>query len=377
MRGSIRPGRLRRESLGKQPKTAKLPGMSIRYSASELTMFAAALLARAGLEDEKARVVAGTLVEGDLLGHNTHGLALLAGYLADLEKGAMTKTGEPRIIADFPAAVTWDGNRLPGPWLVRRALDLATERAKKNGTCTVAIRRSHHIACLASYLQRVADQGLMVILTCSDPAAKGVAPHGGRRDVMTPNPLAAAWPTEGEPVILDVSMGITTNAMTKRAANEGRKLPGQWFVDGAGNPTNDPAAVFAEPPGAIMPMGGADHGHKGYALGLLVEALTGALAGYGRADRPEGWMANIFLQVINPAMFGSREDFVRQTSYLAEACRATPPRPGFERVRLPGESGLRRREEQLAQGVELHSSIMPALAPWAQKLGVTVPLALG
>jgi len=67
----------------------------------------------------------------------------------------------------------------PGPWLVRRALDLATERAKKNGTCTVAIRRSHHIACLASYLQRVADQGLMVILTCSDPAAKGVAPMAG------------------------------------------------------------------------------------------------------------------------------------------------------------------------------------------------------
>jgi len=76
--------------------------MATRYSASALTVFAAALLARAGLDDEKARVVAETLVEGDLLGHNTHGLALLAGYLADLEKGAMTKTGEPRIIADFP-----------------------------------------------------------------------------------------------------------------------------------------------------------------------------------------------------------------------------------------------------------------------------------
>ncbi|MDB6164908.1 MAG: lactate dehydrogenase [Lacunisphaera sp.] len=347
--------------------------MSVRYPASELVAFATSLLDRAGLDEAKARVVAEILVEGDLLGHNTHGLALLAGYLADIEKGAMTKTGEPRIIADFPAAVTWDGNRLPGPWLVRRALDLAMERAKQNGTCTVSIRRSHHLACLASYLQRVADHGMMVILTCSDPAAKGVAPHGGRREVMTPNPLAAAWPTEGEPVILDVSMGITTNAMTRRAANEGHKVSGQWYVDGAGNPTNDPAAVFANPPGAIMPMGGADHGHKGYALGLLVEALTSGLAGHGRADPPEGWTANVFLQVINPAMFGSREDFVRQTSYLAAACRATPPRPGFERVRLPGEAGLRRREEQLAHGVELYPSIMPTLAPWAQKLGVAMP----
>ncbi len=349
--------------------------MPARYSAPELTAFAAALLGRAGLDDEKARAVAEILVEGDLLGHTTHGLALLAPYLADLEKGAMTKTGEPRVIADFPAAVTWDGNRLPGPWLVRRALDLAMVRAERNGTCTVVIRRSHHIACLAAYLKPVTERGLFVLLTCSDPTARGVAPHGGRREVMTPNPLAAAWPTDGEPVILDVSMGITTNAMTRRMASEARKLPGQWFVDGAGNPTNDPAAAFANPPGAIMPLGGADHGHKGYALGLLVETLTSALAGHGRADPPEGWTANVMLQVFNPALFGSREDFVRQTSHLAALCRATPPRPGFERVRLPGESGLRRRAEQLAQGVELYPGIMPALAPWAQRLGVSAPAA--
>ena len=139
----------------------------------------------------------------------------------------MSKAGEPRVIADFPAAVTWDGNRLPGPWLVRRALDVAMDRAKKNGTCSVSIRRSHHLGCLASYLKPVADRGLLVMLTCSDPDARGVAPHGGRCDVMTPNPLAAAWPTDGEPVILDVSMGITTNGMTKRMATEGRKFPGQ------------------------------------------------------------------------------------------------------------------------------------------------------
>jgi LDH2 family malate/lactate/ureidoglycolate dehydrogenase len=348
-------------------------GMTARYAATDLIAFATTLLGRAGLEEAKAVAVAEVLVEGDLRGHNTHGLALLGGYLADLEKGAMTKAGEPRVIADFPAAVTWDGNRLPGPWLVRQALEVAVKRARKNGTCSVAIRRSHHIGCLAAYLQAAADDGFLVLLTCSDPAARGVAPHGGRRDVMTPNPLAAAWPTDGDPVILDVSMSVTTNGLTKRTATEGRKFPGQWLVDGEGNPTDDPAAAFAEPPGAILPMGGVDHGHKGYALGLLVEALTGGLAGHGRADPPEGWGASVFLQVFDPALFGGREEFVRQTGHLARACRATPPRPGFERVRLPGESGLKRRAEQLAAGVELYPSIMPALAPWAQKLGVTVP----
>ena len=174
--------------------------MSARHPAPALVAYATALLARAGLNADKAAVVAEILTEGDLLGHTTHGLALLAPYLVEIEKGAMAKTGGPRVLADFPAAITWDGQRLPGPWLVVRALDLAIARAKLNGTCTVSIRRSHHLGCLAAYLKRVTDQGLMVLLSCSDPGGSSVAPHGGRRDVMTPNPLAAAWPTDGDPV---------------------------------------------------------------------------------------------------------------------------------------------------------------------------------
>jgi len=350
--------------------------MPVRYRATDLTGFATHLLGRAGLDEAKAQAVAEILVEGDLLGHNTHGLHLLALYLAQIEQGSMTKTGEPLVLADYPAAVTWDGRRLPGPWLVLRALELAIDRAQQNGTCTVAIRRSHHLACLAAYLQRATDRGFMAILTCSDPNSRGVAPHGGRRDVFTPNPIAAGWPTDGDPVILDISTSITTNNGTRRLADEGRKFPGQWLIDAQGNPTDNPAVAFADPPGAILPIGGVDHGHKGYALGLLVEALTGALAGHGRADPPEGWGANVLLQVFDPALFGGKEEFVRQTAKVAAACRATPPRPGFDRVRLPGEAGLRRRAAQLARGVDLYPSIVPALTPWAAKLGVALPAAI-
>ena len=347
--------------------------MSQRYPAAQLTEFASALLSRAGLDADKARATAEVLVEGDLLGHNTHGLALLAAYLGDVESGKMTPTGEPGVIADFPAAVTWDGRRLPGPWLVRRGLALAAERAQRLGTCSLSIRRSHHIACLAAYLKPLADQGLMVLLTTSDPVATGVAPHGGRAQVMTPDPLAAAWPTAGEPVILDVSTSITTNGLTKRLAAEGRKFPGLWAVDATGTPTDDPARVVAQPPGALLPMGGLDHGHKGFALGLLVEALTGGLAGHGRADPAEGWTATVFLQVFDPRLFGGGDAFVRQTEHLAAACRAVPPRPGFDRVRLPGHAGLARRTDQLANGVDLYPTILPSLQPWAEKLGVAPP----
>jgi LDH2 family malate/lactate/ureidoglycolate dehydrogenase len=349
-----------------------LAPMPDRPSAESLREFATALLTRAGLESEKAVAVADILVEGDLLGHTTHGLALLPQYLSEVEKGTMTKSGQPAVVSDFPSALTWDGGRLPGPWLLKTAIDVAMERAKQTGICSVAIRRSHHIACLAAYLKRVTDQGLMVLLTCSDPNVCSVAPFGGRREIFTPNPLAAAWPTEGEPVILDVSMSITTNALTKRLHSEGKRFPGTWALTAEGEPTNDPAALYAKPPGTLLPMGGVDHGHKGYAFALLVEALTAGLTGYGRADPGEGWGATVFVQVMNPACFGGAAEFRRQTQHVAEACRATPARPGFERVRLPGESGLRRRAEQLEHGVELHRSIMPALEPWERKLGVTL-----
>ncbi|MBL9189537.1 MAG: Ldh family oxidoreductase [Opitutaceae bacterium] len=344
-----------------------------RHAASALVAFARDLLLHAGLEADKAATVAEILVEADLLGHTTHGLALLPAYLAEIEKGAMTKSGEPQPIADFTAAVTWDARRLPGPWVVVRALELAMARAQETGVCTVSIRRSHHIACLAAYLQRVTERGLMVLLTCSDPNICSVAPFGGRREVFTPNPLAAAWPTNGDPVILDVSMSITTNGLTKRLHTEGEKFPGPWALTAAGEPTDDPAALFTTPPGTLLPTGGLDHGHKGYAFALLVEALTGGLAGHGRADPREGWGATVFVQVMNPACYGGLERFIRETSHIADTCRTTPPRAGVERVRLPGENGLRRRAEQLAQGVALHPSILPALTPWSVKLGVSLP----
>jgi L-lactate dehydrogenase len=347
--------------------------MTPRYPASELIEFAFALLNRAGLDADKARTVAEILVEGDLLGHTTHGLALLAAYLAEIEQGTMTRTGEPRVIADFPAAVTWDGQRLPGPWLTVRALDLAIARAKINGLAAVVVRRSHHIACLAAYLKRATDQGLMAVLACSDPNASSVAPFGGTREVFTPNPLAAAWPTEGRPVIIDVSMSITTNALTKRLQTEGRRFPSAWALDAAGEPTDDPNALYTKPPGTLLPMGGIDHGHKGYAFALLIEALTGGLAGHGRADPKEGWGATVTVQVFNPACFGGAADFTRQTEQVARMCRENPPRRGFPAVRLPGHAGLGRRDEQLVRGVELYRSILPALTPWSQKLGVSLP----
>src|SRR5438128_1906500 len=129
--------------------TSNLP--SKRYSAGELVTFSTTLLQRAGLPQERATTVAEILVEADLMGHSTHGLQLLAPYLKELEAGSMATEGDPVVVADHGAAVTWDGRYLPGPWLVVKAIDLACERIREHPVVTVAIRHSHHIACLAAY----------------------------------------------------------------------------------------------------------------------------------------------------------------------------------------------------------------------------------
>jgi LDH2 family malate/lactate/ureidoglycolate dehydrogenase len=343
------------------------------YAADDLIAFAAALFGAAGLDHDKAGIVATILVEGDLLGHTTHGLALAAPYLASLEAGDMTRTGAPAVISDRGGAICWDGRRLPGPWLVASAIDQARARAFEHGIAAVAIRESHHIACLAAYLERATAHGCMILLTCSDPSEGSVAPFGGREALFTPDPIALGIPTDGAPILIDMSASITTNGMTARLRTEGRRFPGEWAMTGAGEPTDDPGVLFADSPGTLLPTGGRDHGHKGYNLALAIEALSQGLSGHGRADRPTGWGASVYVQIMAPDAFGGAASFVRQTGFITAACRANPPAPGIDAVRLPGERALVLKRHALAEGVRLYPGIMDALASWAEKLGIALP----
>jgi L-lactate dehydrogenase len=347
-----------------------------RYPADALREFAHALLERAGVRADIATDVGAILLDGDLLGHTTHGLALLAPYLDELANERMTKSGEPEVLNRRSAAESWDGKRLPGPWLTLRALERATAMARSCGTGSIVVRRSHHIACLAAYLKRATDAGLVAVVESSDPTVVAVAPHGGIKPFITPNPIAAGLPTSGDPILIDVSTSITSMGFAIQQMKAGKQLPGPWLIDHQGNATTDPGAMLDEPKGALLPLGGLDAGHKGYALGLLVEAMTAGLAGHGRADPPAGWGGTVFVQVYDPEAFGGLSAFKRQMDFLAASARNTPVRTGDEGVRLPGERGLQRYREQLADGVLLYPTIVPALAVWAKKYGVALPDAL-
>ncbi len=351
-------------------------GTAVRYHAAALTGFALQLLQAAGTELAPAEAVARTLVDGDLLGHDTHGLALLAPYIKEIENGTMTCSGQPAVLSDRGASLLWDGRRLPGPWLVLSGIDTLASRARQYGSATLVIRRSHHIACLATYLMHATDAGFMLLLTSSDPAVHSVAPHGGSHGVFTPNPVAAGIPTSTTPFLVDISSSITTNAMSARLHKAGQQFDEACMLDSDGNASRDPGVLFTNPSGTILPLGGLSSGHKGFGLGLVVEALTGGLAGHGRADPAEGWGATVFLSLYDPAAFGGAQDFMRQTDWLGAACRSNPPRPGVDSVRMPGDRALLRRDQQLRDGVELHPTIGPLLSECAQRYGLVFPAPL-
>ena len=347
--------------------------MSDRYRADALVLFASALLERAGLARDRARTVADVLVEADLLGHDTHGLDQLAGYLVQIEEGLLATAGDPEVVADLGACLTWDGHRLPGHWLAKQAIAEARHRILAHPIVTVVIGRGHHIGCLQAYLKPVTDAGLIILLMCSDPSAAGVAPHGGVESRITPNPIAAGFPTAGDPILIDISSSTSTNAMNKRLASKGERLRGPWLVDADGRATDDPRVLTAERPGAMLPLGGIELGHKGFSLALIVEALTSGLAGRGRSEKPPSWTASVFLQLIDPDAFGGRDAFAREMQHVADLCHETPVAAGNPPVRLPGEGALARRRRQIREGVQLHETILPALAPWAERFGIGLP----
>ena len=123
-------------------------------------------------------------------------------------------------------------------------------------------------------------------------------------------------------------------------------------------------------------MGGVELGFKGFALGLLVEALTAGLGGSGRAAGIERWGASVFLQIIDPDAFGGLEAFTEETQWMSDACHHTPPRPGSPGVRLPGERALALREQQLSAGIRLHPGIISGLREWSERYDIPLPSAL-
>ena len=343
----------------------------LRYDPATLRQFASKLLHAAGMPAPKADTVARLLVLTDMMQRHTHGVALCPLYIDQLQANLMGTEGEPEVVNDTGATVVWDGGYLPGLWLVDKALNIAFDRVPKHGVVTFAMRRSHHIACLAALVKQATDRGLLAILATSDPGGKFVAPFGGRDPVLTPNPFAIGYPGNKAPVLVDICASITTVSMCRTKVAAGLEFEHPWLLDNQGRPTTDPRYLEQTTPrGSLLLLGGAEYGHKGFGLALMVEALTQGLAGHGRLDAPNRWGANVFLQVMDPEAFAGRESFVNQMDFIGDRCRESTPVQPDGVVRLPGDQASRNIANAEQDGIVVSDATMDKLQACARKLGV-------
>ncbi len=357
--------------------------MGSQHRIHTLERFATALFAAAGLDTDKAATVAHFLVRTDAMGRSTHGLAMAPLYLAEIEKGrasagvdaGMATSCEVQVIKDSGITAVWDARYLPGHWVMNRAIATALPRAQEHGLAAIAIRRCHHIGCLAALVKVAADAGCVALIANSEPAGQRAAPFGGKQALLTPNPFAFGYPGRPNAVLVDISATITTTSMTRQKHATGERFEHAWLNDANGQPTRDPAVLeHSTPRGSLQLLGGAEYGHKGFGLSLMVEALSQGLSGHGRQDAPQRWGGNVYLQVLAPSHFAGDEAFAAQTGFLGQACRTNPPIDPAHPVRLPGDQATRRIEQAQSQGLHLEERTRLALNTWASKLGVSSPL---
>lgn len=344
------------------------------FSVASLETFAAALFIAAGMDEPKARTLGRLMVLTDAMGRRTHGLAMATLYLAEIEKGGMTLSGEPEVVKDNGISAVWDGRYLPGLWLVDEALQIAMTRAAQHGIAAIAIRKSHHIGCLAALAKQAADKGFIAQIYNSDPAGARVAPFGGTEALFTPNPMAIGYPGADHPVLVDICASVTTTSMTRQKVAEGTLFDQPWLLDAQGMPTRDPAVLeHSTPRGSIQLLGGQNAGHKGFGLALGIEALSQGLSGHGRKDAPRRWGGNVFLQVTDPDLFAGREAFTEQMDYLSDRCRSNRPIDAQRPVRVPGDNAARSVAAAKNSGIGYDETTWRALAGWADKLQVRLP----
>lgn len=324
------------------------------------------LLQATGLRPDFAKEMSHIIIESDLMGHRTHGLAMLPTYVERLTKGLISKDGEITVVHDTPISFTWQAHRLPGAFVVRRALNALYDKARSAPVVTASIANCSHIGSLQSYLEEPARKGYLCLMMVTDPGVASVAPFGGADPVLTSNPIAVAIPTHADPILIDQCTSLVSNAQVQ-SADKTKPLPGRWVLDNQGRPSDDPAVLQTVPSGTIMPLGGEDFGYKGFGFGLMVEAFALALSGHGRLAPKERGAQGVFLQLIDPAAFSGKDAFLDETSGLARRCRQSRPAEGSPGVRMPGERAMSEKRRQLSGGLEVGEALLDRLAALAEK----------
>lgn len=346
---------------------------AVRVRHADLLNFASSCLQQAGAAVDIAEGMAQSLAYGDLFGFRTHGLRRLPYNIKQIQQGKARGEGSVNIVQDRLATAHWDANGLSGLYVVPLAVEHAVQKAKQCGTATIVIKRCDHVASLAAYLHLATSQEMVISMMASTPAQASVAPFGAKSRVFSPNPFGFAVPYQQQSIMFDLSFSVTAAGKVRQAYDRQEKLPWPAIINQSGEVTNDPREYIDEG-GALLPLGGADLGFKGYGLCLMSELLTMGLAGYGREQGGEdGEFNSVYIQVTDPLAFTSEQVFQNVVTDLAQRCQQATPIDPNQPPRLPGERAWRDYHEQMQHGVLIDELTWPRLVHVANKLGVELP----
>ena len=216
------------------------------------------------------------------------------------------------VLPSSMAAAPWGrwGRRLPPGW--------RWEKARLSGIATVVLRNTSHIGRVGAYPLMAAREGMIgQIFVNAGRLGYQIAPFGGIDGRLSTNPIAFAAPRRNaHPILVDMTTSVVAEGKVRLAINQGVQVPEGWLIDGKGQPTTDPDDFKDDPPGAILPLGGAA-GHKGYGLSIMVELLGGALSGQGCAAGDREMISNgVLINAYDIEYFTDLETFYDEVEGL-------------------------------------------------------------
>jgi ureidoglycolate dehydrogenase (NAD+) len=344
-------------------------GPLTRLPHARLADWAARCLRASGVPEEDARVVADALVLTSLWGIDSHGVLRLTHYLDRLARGSIRADAPGRIEDSGPCSANMDGEHGLGILHCRRAMAHAMALAQANGIGVVGVRHSSHSGAVGLYARQAANAGLVGIALTH--ASSIVAPHGGSRGYFGTNPVSVAFPRGDVPLCLDMATSQVAWNKVVNARVEGRALAPGLTLDAEGRPTTDPDRAQA-----LVPLGGADYGYKGYGLAMMIDLLCGALNGmafgprlarmYEELDQPQD--LGHFVLALDPRRFAGGPTLEATVQAMGEDV----VRAGDD-VQLPGDPELRAERERRVEGIPVEPQALADMKNWSVRLGVEFP----
>jgi uncharacterized oxidoreductase len=329
------------------------------------------IFAAAGCNHVEAERIAHYLVEANLVGHDSHGVIRVSHYINWLRAGKVLANQVPKIVFENDAIAVVDGQFGFGQVMGEHAVKLGVDKASRQGVAVVALRNSGHLGRIGDWAELAAKAGKVSLhFVNTNGGGILVAPFGGTERRLSANPIAAGVPIpSGPPIVVDISTCMIAEGKIKVAFNKGVTVPDGCILDSEGQPTNDPNAFYATPPGAILPFGG----HKGFGLSIIAEVLAGALSGgacsRSGVDRVNNNMLSIvFDPACLPPASGFSDEVLDLIAHVKSSRTVTPD----GEILIPGEPEARTREKRLRDGIEIDETTWGQIVATGQSLGVDI-----